>query len=750
MPENERTDERKPDKITGTVHSVTYRNEKNGFTVLELEAGGFLYTAVGSLPEIFAGEKLSLTGSWGSHASYGEQFKIDSFEQEMPSGSAAIMRYLASGAVKGIGASTAAKIVELFGDSTLDVIEKQPEKLSSIKGISKKKAIEMGESFRSQFGMREAMVRLGAYGLTPMECINVWKKWGASSLDIAETTPFALCASEIGVSFERADAIALRQGFSSHDDGRIVAAIMHILTHNLNNGHTCIPLDKLLPTAERLIDVDSDTIEKQVEICIQNRELVSDSINGTRFIFLPAMYDTEVYCAGRLTYFLRFPPSPVAGYESQLQLDESTFCLRYNEKQREAISAAMEKGALVLTGGPGTGKTTTLNAIIDILEMSGSIVEIAAPTGRAAKRITEITGHDAKTIHRLLEVQWGEFDIPYFDRNENNPLTCDALIVDELSMTDVVLFENLLRAVRRGCRLILVGDSDQLPSVGAGNVLGDLISSGCLPVVELDEIFRQASESAIVTNAHKIVAGEMPDLSLRDNDFFFMNAEEESAVHTISDLCWRRLPAAYGFNPIKDIQVLCPSRKGMCGTVELNKKLQERFNPKHKQKSEAKIGSVLFREGDKVMQIKNNYNIEWTREDGREGSGIFNGDIGIISKIDRREESMHILFDDRTAVYPLDMEEQIEHAYAVTIHKSQGSEFDAVIIPATPVAPQLCYRNLLYTGVTRAKKLLIIIGKQQIVRKMVQNKKKGRRYTALSEFLKNEAVAESDLQETEQ
>lgn len=726
-------------ELSGTVESVTFRNDENGFTVLELESAGLLHTVVGVMTEVSPGESLKLHGSWQSHPSFGEQFRALTCERYLPATANAVLRYLSSGAVKGIGAATARRIVERFGDSTLEVLEKQPELLATIKGISRNRAEDIGDDYQRHLGIRETMLKLASYGITAAESLVIWKKWGLNALDIVRSTPYLLCTPDLGISFERADDIARRLEHPPDDEYRIMAGVLHVLNHNLGNGHTCVPADKLVLVAQRLLKVEAEIIEEQIEAGVEDRELISDTIGGRRFIFLPRMYEAETYCAGRLTLLAKYPPPPIRDYLHQIEFSEALSGMKYNTLQREAICAAMERGALVLTGGPGTGKTTTLNVIIDTLETAGQRVAIAAPTGRAAKRITEITGHEAKTIHRLLEVEWGENDIPHFARNERNPLECDALIVDELSMTDVLLFESLLRAVHASCRLILVGDSDQLPSVGAGNVLGDLISSGCLPVAQLKEVFRQAQESAIVMNAHRIVEGELPDLERKTGDFFFIGCSNDSRCsETICDLCYRRLPEAYGFDPMREIQVLCPSRKGVCGTWELNKQLQQRFNPPNPERKEIKINSVVFREGDKVMQIKNNYDVEWYRDDGSEGTGIFNGDVGILLEINKAEETLRVKYDDRTALYTLEAAEQLEHAYAITVHKSQGSEFGAVIIPVMPTAPQLCYRNLLYTAVTRAKRILILIGQRSVVERMTMNVKKIKRYTALDAYLRQE------------
>lgn len=727
------------EQIKGTVEEITFRNEQNGFTVLELDVDNEPVIAVGVIPTVNAGEEVNMYGHWTNHPKFGRQFSAESCESSMPSGATAILRYLSSGAVKGIGPSTATKIVEEFGDRTLEIIEKEPIRLAEIRGISKNKAEQISEDFRSHFGLREAMTFMGQYKINPNQALAVWKRFGINCIDMIKEDPYILCAEGLNIGFERADAIALGMDKPNDSGRRITAGINYVLSHNLGNGHTCLPKNKLIDVAASLLDLEKDCVAEELEAAVDDKDFMQDELDEQEFIFLPYIYQAELYCAGRIATMAVCPAEPVKNYKQQMDLIESMTGISYDAHQTEAIDAAMSKGLLVLTGGPGTGKTTTLNAIIELLEIYGHKVAIAAPTGRAAKRITEITGHEAKTIHRLLEVEWGENDTQSFSRNEKNPLDCDALIVDELSMTDVLLFQNLLRAVKFGCRLVLVGDSDQLPSVGPGNVLGDLIKSGRVPVVALTEVFRQAQKSAIIMNAHRIVGGEMPQLDLLDNDFFFLPIRDKELIaQTVSDLCFRRLPDAYGFNPLKDIQVLCPSRKGELGTVELNKVLQQRFNPQHQKRPEIKINGVTFRQGDKIMQVKNNYNVEWTKDDGTEGTGIYNGDVGMLEEIDKLHGMLKVRFDDRTAIYSIDSAEELEHAYAITVHKSQGSEFPAVIIPMYPMAPQLCYRNLLYTAVTRAKSILIMVGHKQVAVQMVKNQKKTLRYSALNVFLRRD------------
>lgn len=725
-------------ELRGTVEDVVFSNNETGFTVIDISVDGELITAVGVLPTLSAGESLRVTGYWDYHHSFGRQFKIDECERQMPKTSADMLKYLSSGTIKGIGPKIAAKIVENFGEDTFDILENNPEMLSKIKGISKEKALSMSEEFRKQFAIREVMIYLEKFGMTSNECVNVFKIFGARAVDIITENPYVLCREPIGMSFERADTIASNMSPESYGTYRVKAGIVHIVRHNLRNGHTCIPRDKLIDPAVSLLESDSDTIEIAIDELIEDKQLVSENIDDRDFLFMPHIFSCERAAAQRLSIMLKFPPPKgKTSIKNRIISLETKFNIVYEDKQKQAITTALEKGMLILTGGPGTGKTTTLNGILELYERDGLKVALTAPTGRAAKRMSEITGKEAKTIHRLLEVEWKDGDMPKFQRNITNPLPYDAVIVDELSMVDIQLFSSLLDAMKLGCRLIMVGDSDQLPAVGAGNVLHDLIDSGLIPVVALTEIFRQAMESLIVTNAHKIVRGEEPELDVTDNDFFFMNRQNVIlAASTVIDLYTKRLPNAYGYNSLSDIQILCPSRKGEVGSVNLNNALQKCINPPDDFKNEFIANGRVFREGDKVMQIKNNYDIPWVRNK-EHGTGIFNGDIGILTQIKPAVRLMKIKFDDREAIYSFDHANQLELAYAITVHKSQGSEYEAVIIPACHVIPQLSYRNLLYTAVTRAKSKIIIVGTKEDIYSMVANDKKIRRYSGLKHFLTN-------------
>ena len=725
--------------ITGVVEDITFQNDSNGFTVLDFSTDDELFTAVGVMPGITAGETVTLTGSFIMHPTFGRQLKVTAFTRTLPETSEQIVKYLSSGVIRGVGPKKALLIVETFGADTLNVIENEPERLSELKGISIDQAKNIGEEFKKQYAMRTVMLGLEKYGLTPNECVRIYKKLGLRAVEMVKENPYCLCSLGIGISFEKAEVIEEKLEEKPTPEYRIKEGILHVMRHNRSSrGHTCIPREKLLKPCADLLSTNEDTIDITIDSLVSTAQLKTYIIDGTEFVFLPSSLRDEKRIAERMGIVAKFPPPRMSTLAQTIDDIEYENNIKYEDLQRMAIATAANKGLLILTGGPGTGKTTTIKGIIKVFEKQNLDIALAAPTGRAAKRMTELTGKEAKTIHRLLEVEWDEDDKPVFRRDVKNPLDCNALILDELSMVDISLFASLLDALPLGCRLILVGDSDQLPPVGPGNVLHDLIKAEVLPVVELNKVFRQAMESKIISNAHKIVVGEMPDLKNDGKDFFHMERTSPFlTAETVAELCATRLKTAYGWDPLSDIQVICPSKKGETGTINLNKILQNLLNPRDNKKQEIIIAGQLFREGDKVMQTKNNYNIEWESEDEK-GTGIFNGDIGILDKIDAKSGLATINFDGRIAELPAEHLADLDLSYAITVHKSQGSEFKAVIIPAMGVVPNLAYRNLLYTAVTRAKDMLITVGSGELIYNMTANDRKAKRYSALSHFLKAE------------
>ncbi len=721
--------------VKGVVEYITYQNTENGYTVLDFSSDGELFTATGNVGTLFCGEKISFTGKWTVHPTFGKQFKIEHCTREVPETTSEMLSYLSSGIIKGVKEKTAQKIIEKFGDESFYVIEHEPERLASIKGISRERANEISADFTKRAAEREALISLEKYGMSTAECLKVFKMYGPKCVDTVERNPYLLCNEGIGISFEKACEIAGRLKVPPADEYRIDAGILYCVRHNLANGHTCLPREKVYSPCMSLLACERGIIDERIDSLVNTKQLVSEHLYGREFIFMPDIYLAEKRAADNILFMKRFATPYGGDIEKQILNAELIGGVCYNERQKLAIRLAVEKGILILTGGPGMGKTTTLRGILKVFESQGVEVALAAPTGRAAKRMSELTGREAQTIHRLLEVEWDRNDRPVFQRNRRNPISAGAIIVDELSMVDVTLFSSLLDALPIGCRLVMVGDSDQLPPVGAGNVLHDMINSKALPVVELDEVFRQALESLIVTNAHKIVKGEMPELRVTDKDFFFMERPNPyQTALTVAELCSARLPKAYDFSPTEDIQVLCPSRKGEAGTVNVNKMLQAKLNPPEKYKREHQFGQRIFREGDKLMQIKNNYNITWKSTD-KEGMGVFNGDIGILEKIDEAAHTLTVRFDDKFADYPFEGHTELEHAYAVTVHKSQGNEFEAVVMPVSGVIDKLSYRNLLYTAVTRAKTMIVLVGSHQTVERMVANNSKAKRYSALKSFI---------------
>ncbi len=731
----------KLEKIRGEVDSVIHRNDENGFAVLMLKLQDDLINVVGEMGNVEQGEELTCLGRFVVNQRYGEQFKCEICERSLPTSSSAIKRYLQSGVISGIGAVVAKKIVDKFGEDTLNVMENEPEKLVEIEGISKKKAEKMCKEFKENFAVRTLLNFLSKFDVPIVIGIKAWKRWGISALDMIKSNPYVLCVYGIDLSFLKADEIAKELDISENSDNRIKAGISCVLRENSNAGHTCLPLDKLEKMSCGFLGINQEQFLRVLNEQVEDENLFYYYKNGRPFVMLRDFFKAEDYISRRLSVMRECSYDNKIDFSEVIDIAEEENGLEYEDTQRKAINLALSQGFLVLTGGPGTGKTTTLNAIISLYQQQCDSVMISAPTGRAAKRISDLTGFDAKTIHRLLEVQHVDGDTLSFVHDENNLLDCDVMIIDEMSMVDSCLFESLLRAISVTCKLVLVGDSNQLPSVGAGNVLKDIIDSGVMPVVTLTEIFRQSRQSAIVTNAHKIVNGEHIDLTKKDKDFFFMQRLKFTELQTlVVDLCKTRLPKAYNYSPIEDIQILSPTRKGPAGTVELNKKLQQELNPPAAGKSEVATNLFTYRKGDKVMQTKNDYDILWKKtfdDDTTEsGSGIFNGDIGIIIEANRVLRTVKINFEGRVATYTSEMLNNLELAYAITVHKSQGSEFEAVILTVFGGFDKLYYRNLLYTAVTRAKKLLIIIGEKNRIDFMIDNNTRTLRYTCLKNMLK--------------
>ena len=722
--------------IKGTVDSVSFRNNDNGYTVIKLKVNNEIIVATGTMPFVTEGDSLTLHGSYVFHSVYGHQFKCELCEVAMPQTQAQILRYLSSGVIKGVGPSTAAKIVERFKDDTLDIIENSPLQLTSIKGISEEKAMSISEQFKMQFGMRDIMLTLSKFNITPNEAISIFKTFGPNSIDIIKENPYSLCNDEINFSFERVDEIAVKFDIDVNNIFRIAAGVEYVLKSNLSNGHTCLPLKKLTDVSSRFLEVETDKVMETIEIMLDSLRLYCKEFDDNTFVFLPEYASAEEYISNKIKVMLNNNQQLHNITEHELNFVERKLNIKFDSMQISAVNYAMQNSLFILTGGPGTGKTTALNAIIKILSNRNMSFALSAPTGRAAKRMTELTGHNATTIHRLLEVEWTKGDKISFSKNSKNHLDYDVIILDEMSMVDAPLFKAVLEAVKINSRLILVGDSDQLPSVGAGNVLNDLIASDIIPFVRLNKIFRQAAESSIVNFSHDIINGKIPSNYERSDDFFFIaRTDAHATVSTVVDLCCDRLPNAYNFNSINDIQVLCPSKKKSCGTLNLNNLLQDKLNPLKKNAPELNFKGFSFRVGDKVMHIKNDYDITWVSDDGEIGTGIYNGDIGVICEIDVKNRLIKVKYDNKTASYYEEQISLIELAYAITVHKSQGCEFSCVVIPLFDISNLLKYRNLLYTAITRAKDMIVLVGNPSVFEDMIMNDKKTLRYTSLKYLL---------------
>lgn len=733
-------------ELSGSVEDVIYKNADNGYTVINLGCDEGLIAVVGNLGDVNEGERLSLRGGWITSPKYGRQFKAAMCERSMPETESEISAYLGSGVIKGLGPAIAKKIVKQFGTEALDIIDNDCMQLTAIKGITSDKALYISNEYHKITGVNEVIKFLGEYNFGPAHAISVWSAFEHDSIKQIKTNPYILCTSGIDIDFRSVDRMAADLGFDAENSDRVRAGIVYVLHENANAGHTCLPTEKLRESVCDNLGIERRQFESCLDDCEEKDWVVRITLGKREFVYLPEYYLAETYIAKKLAFMLRTSAQYEKDYSDEIRGVEFSENIQYEDLQRAAISACLTGSVFILTGGPGTGKTTTLNGVIKILKAQKKRILLCAPTGRAAKRMSDLTGEPARTIHRLLEVDFTAKGELKFKRNETNPLPADVVIADEMSMVDALLMCSLVRAIKPTSKFIMVGDSNQLPSVGAGNVLKDLIASHYIPSVELKEIFRQAAQSLIVTNAHRIVNGEFPVLDDRQNDFFFMNKSLESDIaELVIQLAKQRLPDTYGFSPIDDIQVLCPTKMGMAGTKELNKQLQSALNPPSQNKAELKFFDVIFRTGDKVMQTKNDYDVLWTKNNEK-GSGIFNGDIGIIRSVDRFSQNVTIDFEGRVAIYTSEMLRRLEHAYAITIHKSQGSEYDAVIIPITAFTHNLLYRNLLYTGVTRAKKMIIVIGTKELVKTMVDNNRKMLRYSLLRPLLEIE-MSRKDTEE---
>ena len=743
-------------EIQGMVTELIFSNEANGYKVCEVELEDERITVVGILPDVQPGESIAATGAWKQHSTYGEQFEVTSFEKTLPKSKEAIERYLGSGAIKGIGAALAKRIVDKFGEDTLAVMEQEPERLAEIKGISQAGACEIAEQFHQQRQLRETMIFLQRYGITAALAMKIYKQYKESAIHVMQTNPYSLADHIQGIGFRKADQIAQQIGIPLESPHRIRSAVKYILRESSGEGHVFLPLDLLENRVYQLIGVTGIQVENALTELIMEGDVVEKEETGQMRVYLTSFYTAEQGIARRLLSLAEVRQD-IAPEEKadRLKQVENAAKITLAPNQQEAVMEALSEGVLVITGGPGTGKTTIINTLLDILEGMDEEVLLAAPTGRAAKRMTEATGREASTIHRLLEIQYmQEEDAKQtFQRNETHPLEADVVILDEVSMVDVLLMNHLLKAIMPGTRLILVGDMDQLPSVGPGNVLKDIIASGCIKVVRLTQIYRQAGLSAIVTNAHRINQGEYPIFNQKDTDFFFMRRRrKEDVARTIVDVILHRMPKFAHCSPIDDIQVLSPMKRGYLGVESLNQILQEALNPPASSKKELEFRQIKLREGDKVMQIRNNYNTPWKVLNRfgyplDEGEGIFNGDIGRIKTIDPQERCLTVIFDDKKEVeYDYTALEELELAYAVTIHKAQGTESPIIVLPLHSGPAMLFSRNLLYTAVTRARQYVVVIGEEDMVRRMVDNNRPTIRYTALEDRLREEISASALLE----
>lgn len=733
--------------VEGIVEEIIYTNYANGYTVCTIDVGGEPVTATGCMPYLSEGESVKLTGKWTTHPEYGEQFNVVLYEKIAPQAAAAILRYLASGAIKGIRLATAKKIVDEFGDDSLKVLLNEPQKLARISGISEAKAVEMGREYAKQQGISSVVMFLQQHGIGTQTALKVYRRFGSDAVSYVKNDPYVLVDEIGGVSFKTIDAMAYSMGVLPQNISRLKAGVKYVLNENaLNSGHTYIPFDALKTTSSQLLGVEDEEIERAVYALSVEKAVVVCNIDGTECVFSERMFASERYICRKISSMVS-KGGIMSVSEAKKLVDEwqEKSDMTLAPEQREAVIYALSSRIMVLTGGPGTGKTTIINTIIEILGQKEISIALTAPTGRAAKRLSEVTGLGAKTIHRLLEISYSEDEeLKLFYRDEENPLDEDVVIVDETSMVDVLLGSALFKALKPTANIIMVGDADQLPPVGAGNMLGDIINSGAVKTMRLTKIFRQAAQSMIIQNAHRIISGKNPILNEANSDFYFVSRSGADAICAcVVQLCKTRLPDAYGYDPMAQIQVLSAMKKGVCGVKNLNKLLQQSLNPPSGEKDEHKSGENVFRVGDRVMQIKNNYDIVWDYIDGSgAGTGVFNGDMGFVESVDSVSRQLGVIYDDRRVVYSFDMLEELELSYAVTVHKSQGSEFDVVVMPVYNAAPMLMKRNLLYTALTRAKKFVVLVGIEEAIHTMVSSDSERKRYTSIEWILKNEAEKE--------
>ncbi|EOU1463982.1 ATP-dependent RecD-like DNA helicase [Clostridium perfringens] len=741
--------------LNGIVESIVFKSSDTGYTVIKFRENNIIHTAVGVLPHVKEGQNLKITGSWVNHSQFGKQFKVEECEEILPTSKDGIEKYLSSGIIQGIGPVTAKKIVNKFGEDTLNILDNNIERLKEIEGIGRKKLETIIESYREQRELKNITIFLQTHGLSVNQCLKIYKKYGASSVDTVKNNPYILCDEISGIGFKTSDKIARSLGIEIDSPFRIQSGIRYVINEFCANGHTFMPKDELIKEASNVLTVSGDIIEENIKNAALDRKIKLEKVNDKEGVFTIPNYYCELGITNRILTLAisNFQDISVDVDHLILQFEKKNN-ITFAESQKDAIISAFQNGIEIITGGPGTGKTTIIKCIIEIFETCGLKVLLGAPTGRAAKRMSESTGKEATTIHRMLDMGVFEKEESVFVTNaEEHSLEADVVIIDEASMIDITLMNALLKSIKVGTRLIIVGDVDQLPSVGAGNVLNDFIESGFTKVVRLKEIFRQGKESMIVVNAHKINKGEMPKLNEKGTDFFFIrNDIQEGILNTIIDLINTRLPKFNSnLDKLKSIQVLVPMKKGVLGVTNLNERIQNVLNPKAPYKKEKEFRSMVFREGDKVMQIKNNYSLKWTRIAGKgehEGLGVFNGDMGFIESIDLEGKKLSIIFDDeRRVIYDFMYLDELDLAYAITIHKSQGSEFPVVIIPAYMGAPLLMNRNLLYTGITRAKEMVVVVGIPKALKYMVDNTRSMERYSSLNwrikEVISNE-VFEQD------